>query len=526
MTKVLNSTQIYILLVFIILFILMTPDTKPKLLVVIILTFLFIIFYIKNKQMSLQKSNSTIIENYKPNYPQLMRDNNKFTKNPEPVSMSINSKQLRTLPSLSKLNNSGKFCNDSLVLDSNLAYQGVYNNEYYTSANQMLAGPPNPKTLIPPVIVPPVVDLSYWKANNMVHFSNINEPSQIDVYKSGYQVSTCCGNMNGKIAIPEGVEPQKTYWSTDYSGGCGNTQNLKENFVHQGIHRTPLNHQEYNLQEREIREAEDAQYAQQYNAMYNTSNQYQDASKQLQDYPMNYGQVNTTCGYNPEQLYNAGLPANLSSGNCERDPIMKNYNNNLFTQIIQPGIYTRNEVNEPINSNIGISFTQQFEPTTCNVNPQNGDIMFTEHDPLQYTPPARGPNMNVINSVNEANMYDPRFTGYGTSYRSYIDNTTGQPRFYYDDIDAIRMPNYIVRSNIDHQPFADSYGPIPGDGENGNAWNPEIRALANNAFTNAAIEFRTDLSERLMRKINANAWQRRVAPISTSGQRMAGTRRM
>ena len=52
--------------------------------------------------------------------------------------------------------------------------------------------------------------------------------------------------------------------------------------------------------------------------------------------------------------------------------------------------------------------------------------------------------MSHLDEINQANIYDPRF-GYGTGYRSYIDETTGQPRFYYDDIDAITKPNYIVK---------------------------------------------------------------------------------
>ena len=67
-------------------------------------------------------------------------------------------------------------------------------------------------------------------------------------------------------------------------------------------------------------------------------------------------------------------------------------------------------------------------------------------------------------TAKEDNVYDPRLTGYGTSYRSYTDDNLGQTRFYYDDIDAVRMPNYIVKSNIDREPFADHYGTIP-DGD-------------------------------------------------------------
>jgi hypothetical protein len=69
------------------------------------------------------------------------------------------------------------------------------------------------------------------------------------------------------------------------------------------------------------------------------------------------------------------------------------------------------------------------------------------------------------------------------------------------------VPSYIVRSNIDHLPFANHIGHentfIPGD---------ELRLLANDAFTHSTIQFRTDLQESLMRKRNSEMWQIRVAP--------------
>ena len=60
--------------------------------------------------------------------------------------------------------------------------------------------------------------------------------------------------------------------------------------------------------------------------------------------------------------------------------------------------------------------------------------------------------------INTANVYDPRLSGYGSSNRSYVDDVLGQPRFAYDDVNAIRMPNYIVRSHVDMLPFSIAYG--------------------------------------------------------------------
>ena len=377
------------------------------------------------------------------------------------------------------LSNSHRFCNDERPLDGP---DGAFNNPEWMSVNQKLVGGPNPKTKIPPVITAPSHDLSYWKANNLITHSAINEESQIDVYQSGYQVSSCCAPTYDcaetcMLAIPTpNPLTQKTPLRENYSN--------PKLFSYPFLKTSPEN--------------------------------------EILVRPNEPGQVNVACGYNPEQLITAGLPTNIPAGNCSQDPVMKQYNENLYTQTIQPGVYTRNQINEPINSNMGISFTQQFPPTTCKSDIWSGEVKYTEHDPRIMEPIIEEPNLDTMTAVTEANIYDPRFSGYGTSYRSYTDDNIGQTRFYYDDVDAIRMPNYITRNDIDNQPFADHYGPLPQGGARGNPKNANIRAMANDAFLQGTIQQRTDLQERLMRKRNSEMHQLRKYPIRTSGQRMMG----
>ena len=74
--------------------------------------------------------------------------------------------------------NSRKFCNDEILLDG---YKG---DPGWMSENQKLVGQPNPKTKIQPVIVPPIADLDYWRGTNLVTCPQINQQSNIDVYRS------------------------------------------------------------------------------------------------------------------------------------------------------------------------------------------------------------------------------------------------------------------------------------------------------------------------------------------------------
>lgn len=431
-------------LVFIIYFALMLLEFKSSnLFLLLSLLFIIILYYIQRKQM----------ENFKTEY-YTPRETVKFIEKP----VKREGRPVNTSNLILDNPTSCRFCNDDKTIE-----QTLYN----------LSGPPNPKTLINPVIAAPLADLDFWKANNLVVHSAINDATQHDSFQSGYQVSTCCGNVQNKSLVPQKKEQSKQAYQKQLSNPSKTKgkKELQENFSF------PY----------EIREEEP-------------------------------GQMNTSCGYNPEQLVNSNLPSNFPSGNCQQQSQFSNYNKNLFTQTIQPGIYSRNQVIEPINSNIGISFQQQFEPLTCEVD-SNG-IMYTQNDPRIMDATPIGPNYNVINAINESNVYDPRHSGYGTSYRSYNDNQLGQTRFYYDDINAIRMPNYICRSNIDFEKYADSYGPIPEDGEYGNKYHSSIRALANDSFTRNSINQRTELMERLNRKQRANSWQQRIAPIQKNGSQL------
>jgi len=378
--------------------------------------------------------------------------------------------------------------------------QTLVYDKNYISKNQKLAGTANPKTFIPPVIVPPPADFSYWKANNLTTVSAINDNKNIDVYQSGYEVSTFCGDNvctktnNNYNWAKMNSNYKKVEQKTDSPNPLFNNKYHQKYAEHQKTTHTPLK-ENFTLE---------------------------DFAKDYADNPLeNIDQVNKSCGFNVRnpKLYN--LPVNLTVGNCDKDPIMKEYNKNLFKQIIQPNVYTTNQVNEPVNSNIGISFDQQFEPLTYDVD-EFGTIDFTEVNPLD---PEFNPKDNMLKysdtevtvPVTPYNVYDPRFSGYGTSYRAYSDENVGQTKFFYDDVDSVRMPNYVIRSKIDFADFADQYGPM--DPNKSNLNNSTIRQLANQKFVDDAITFRTGLQERLMRKQNATAWQQRKYPIYKGNQR-------
>lgn len=389
--------------------------------------------------------------------------------------------------------NSNRFCKNAVVINP---------GENYMSSNQALAGFQNKRANIKPIIAPPSHDLDHWRANNFVVHSHINDESIIDTYQSGYDVSTCCGYMCDKKRTP--VNEEKVLFNPVFEKVYGKPskiieQNEKKDttnvFENDGIELVPIEDLRENFT---LDGKHDVSYTE---TLDNRKGGYINS-------PSN-GDVNTSCGYNPNQLYKYNLPTNYIAGTCQKNDAYKEYNKNLFTQTIQPGVYSRSEIIEPINSNIGISFEQQLEPVTCKSTDES--LEYTVHDPRIIEPvvvDAPKPQKATYD-----NVFDPRFYGYGTSYRSYIDELTGQPRFMYDDINAIRMPNYITRSKIDFEPYADSFGPLPENGAMGNEHNASIRTLAQDSFLRNSLMQRNDLQQRAMRKMDTVLAQRREMPI-------------
>jgi hypothetical protein len=327
--------------------------------------------------------------------------------------------------------------------------------------NRNLAGPANPKTFIQPVIVPKCMDIEYWKTNNLVTHSAINQDSHTDLYASGYEVTSCQEDSSENRDVANHRNNENSLYYESYS--------------------EPID---------DFDEIDDS-----------------DGDKveiQLDDLS---GQSNT----------DYGLPSNVSVGSCPTSKEFKQYNQNLHTTIVTPGVYYRNKFIEPISSNIGISHVPMFNPTTHEEIDNSEDVMYTEHDYDLVDPGIGEPDYELTNAVSLDNIYDPRHNGYGTSYRAYTDDQLGQTKFYYDDIDSVKMPNYITRSNIDFANYADSYGPKPAGHEQGNPNTRNIREMANETFLNCAIQHRTDIMKSLSRKNSDRTWQLRQAPISTAG---------
>jgi len=327
-------------------------------------------------------------------------------------------------------------------------------NQRYISKNNNLVGDANPKTKIAPIHVAPMYDFEYWKKDDFVVPNMMNEKTVQDYYLSGYY-----------------VEPENRPKS----------QNCKQNLLRDRNEYMKGAHPYF------IENFED-----------DAKNVKKDDKKDVVKDKMS----NKNIKY--------GLPPNYNAPSYMKKEEMLSLNKEIFKNPVVPGVYYENEVIEPISSMIGVSYTQQLPLEV--VSNKNGEVIYDAKDSQLYR--MDKPEKMVEEYVSNYDIYDPRSNGYGTSYRGYVDKMTGKSRYYYDDIESVRRPNYITRNNIDHiVDRAPNYGSVLND-MNEEDMNQHIRDTANNAFKDDMIDFRTDMMERLMRKRNAEMWQLRVAPKS------------
>ena len=372
----------------------------------------------------------------------------------------------------------------------------------FVSTNQALAGPANPKTRMVPIVAAPIYEWEVWKANDFVTPNIINGRTRQNFSESGYYTSPSpppAPEKRASVTYP--VDPTlPANRATPYNIPDRLKAQVVENFTYLDP-PAPKKDDCKSCQMPDVR----VDPQQRINGDFKRFEEKKGEEKRVRY----SGDMIDQFGYDETNLQ-YGLPSNYPASNCQRNPNVTPLNDQIFTSTIVPGVYYKNEIIEPISSTIGISFDQQIPPRKQE-KMKNGDIMYTGMDPMLYTPIAE--LEEPIGLPSTYDVYDPRSNGYGTSYRGYTDKMTGQARFYYDDIDAIRRPNYITRTNIDHLRSSDAYGPIRSDQEMHDN-NQNIRETADNAFRDQTLDFRTEMMTRLMRKRNAELWQLRKAPLA------------
>ena len=216
------------------------------------------------------------------------------------------------------------------------------------------------------------------------------------------------------------------------------------------------------------------------------------------------------------------------------DQYFNSSNERLFLNNVQPQLYSYNVEQTPINANLGISYAPQLPPRVLDqitsndmnvplytrIDPQ---LVRTDGTPGQLASQPTRTNWSAEyssfkpapGSINFEDIYDPRFTSYGDPYRSYSDVNLGLVNYYYSDVDAYRMPNFISRSNVDFVDFRTPQGQIWPEYKR-NVGIDEIRPHVESQVTADELFHREDLMTLQMDKRNREMWQLRLAPLNTN----------
>jgi hypothetical protein len=215
------------------------------------------------------------------------------------------------------------------------------------------------------------------------------------------------------------------------------------------------------------------------------------------------------------------------------DDYFKEPNTKLFLQDVQPKLYSYVVDQTPINSSVGISYAPQRPPRVMDQITYNNMAtpLYSRIDPQlvrkdgtpgqQASQPERTDwSANYSNfeapqgSINFEDIYNPTFSSYGDSskWRSYSDVNLGSVNYYYSDVDAVRMPNFISPSNVDFIDFRNPNGQIWPEYRR-TASLDDVRAHVENQTTADELFHRQDIQDLQMAKANRINYQMRFAPL-------------
>ena len=212
----------------------------------------------------------------------------------------------------------------------------------------------------------------------------------------------------------------------------------------------------------------------------------------------------------------------------------------IYLQNIQPNMYSYSMNQEPINSNIGITYNPQPVPRFLDqVNNAGTDMpLYTRIDPqlvrsdgtqgqINAQPLRTEWSANYSNyvapegSVNFEDIYDSRFNSYGDGYRNYQDLTSSTTKYYYSDVDRIRQPNFISRSNVDEMIFTTPQGQSwPDIRSNMNLDN--IRPMVASQYDADDLFRRQDQMSLYMNKIDRTNYQQKYMPLRKTNNSSIG----
>jgi hypothetical protein len=371
-------------------------------------------------------------------------------------------------------------------------------------------GPPNPKTMLPPVVAPPIYGEAWRSALNQQRKSS----------RIGYDGDLTHFLEHMSAHNTDMVDNLPDIQPAPHTNNPDDRDGLVEAYRRR-LNNAPIQYQE---QQEIIHPPLVEQYHPSAPMPYNERM----GDLQLGDAPY---EQNYPVSYDESQPVRAlDLPNSLQVDGTDNRFLANEYYPHRST--IQPtqSIYEQH-VSYPINDNIGISMTPEYHEEKNElgysdvehyhhnmVNPQlirndvsynragempTRDVWSAKHSPYEAPP----------STIPIEDIYDPRLTGYGDTNRSYEDLVAGQVRYYYRNVDAYKQPNYILRSKTDHLDYHAPNGEVMPIYDRVPPSLDEARQIAEDDFLANSMYHREDMMARLSTKMNARDYQLRMAPL-------------
>jgi hypothetical protein len=212
----------------------------------------------------------------------------------------------------------------------------------------------------------------------------------------------------------------------------------------------------------------------------------------------------------------------------------------MYLQDIQPKMYSYSMNQEPINSNLGISYNPQPAPRFLDQVNNNGVNMplYSRIDPQLVRSDGTKGQINAQplrtewsanysqyiapeGSIDFEDIYDPRFNSYGDGTRAYSDINQGQVHYYYSDVDAYRQPNFITRSNVEFTEYRTPQNQVWPE-YNRTASLDDMRSKVASQYDADDMFHRQDMMEHQMSKMNRENWQQRFSPLRRTNNSSIG----
>lgn len=198
-----------------------------------------------------------------------------------------------------------------------------------------------------------------------------------------------------------------------------------------------------------------------------------------------------------------------------RQPINNNY---AISEIpnwdttLEPKLYSQAIGNNQYGTPFGHQpFLDRYDPQLIR---DDGPIGRQAEMPNRSPWSARVDGYEARGTIDFNEVFDPRFSGFGDPYRSYLDADKGNIAYYYGDLDAYKHPNFITRSKVDFIESREPMGQIkPLYLRDRNMCLNDAIDQAQNRWFQDTTEFREGLMSSQMQKRNGELWQTRFAPI-------------